>query len=301
MSDIPSTPTPVDAVKPVVKPSEPVQPNSPQFWPEYRVLIENEIRNQPRELQTHIGPSELGTDCVSCLAKKLAGWPQKRTASFLTFIGTCVHEHFERMFRKLSESERYDKRFSTELRVNVAPLNGMYDGYDVTGSIDLYDHRNAVTGDWKIVGPTTLKNVKANGPSQQYRTQASLYGLGLRNSNLPVEYSAIYFLPRNSMTLNNAIPVEMPFDPKPGQWALSRAQLLVNLMDVIERADGADMRDAWIHSLPKTEGHCFDCGTWPDDDTHKLPEFDEEAYPDVPGRWLSLIPLIEPEYPDSNN
>lgn len=45
----------------------------PRLWPEIRQLIEADIANAPRELQREIGPSELGTDCVHCLAAKLVG------------------------------------------------------------------------------------------------------------------------------------------------------------------------------------------------------------------------------------
>ena len=74
----------------------------PRLWPEIRQLIEADIQNAPRELQREIGPSELGTDCVHCLAAKLAGWPERRSPGWLPFIGTCVHEHFEQMFRELN-------------------------------------------------------------------------------------------------------------------------------------------------------------------------------------------------------
>ena len=74
----------------------------PRLWPEIRQLIEADIQNAPRELQREIGPSELGTDCVHCLAAKLAGWPERRSPGWRPFIGTCVHEHFEQMFRELN-------------------------------------------------------------------------------------------------------------------------------------------------------------------------------------------------------
>ena len=43
-------------------------------WKEIRLIIEAHIANQPRNLQKEIGPSELGTDCLQCLAARLAGW-----------------------------------------------------------------------------------------------------------------------------------------------------------------------------------------------------------------------------------
>lgn len=45
-----------------------------------------------------IGPSELGTDCLHCLAARLAGWEKRQSAAWLPFIGTCVHERFEHLF-----------------------------------------------------------------------------------------------------------------------------------------------------------------------------------------------------------
>lgn len=273
----------------------------PALWPEIRSLIETHIRNQPRSLQTHLGPSELGTTCVHCLAAKLAGWPrQNRQAAWLPFIGTSVHAQFEQLFPTLNKQGFDDSgkgvRYETELHVTCGQLHGLYGGYEIGGSIDLYDRWEAATIDWKVVGSTTLRLAKIQGPSQQYQVQASLYGMGLNLADQPIHRSCIYFLPRNGISLNDAIPWEQEWDPQPGRWALARAQLLVNLMDVIEQADGADVRDAWISLLPRAEDHCFDCGSWPDDNplnditTSKTP-------PTVSDRWKQLIPLIQPTYP----
>lgn len=275
------------------------------LWPEIRRIIETRMSSQPRDLQREIGPSELGTTCVHCLAAKLAGWPERRRPAWLPFIGTCVHARFEQWFGESEETvftgpapEDERRRFVPEMRVTVGRLQGLHAGYDVKGSIDLYDRKTGSTIDWKIVGNTTLTKVKAHGPSQQYRVQASLYGIGLENRGEPVRYSRIYFLPRNKAGLNDALPWQAGFDPKPGLWALARAQLLVNLMDCIEQAEGVDVRDSWIKQLPAAGADgCFQCKgrVWPD--MGQLPEFDERPWPDVPDRWLRLIPLIDPEYP----
>ena len=45
----------------------------PRLWPEIKMMLESWIRDQPRERQPEIGPSELGNDCLHCLAAKLAG------------------------------------------------------------------------------------------------------------------------------------------------------------------------------------------------------------------------------------
>lgn len=270
----------------------------PRLWPEIRTIIETHIRNQPRSQQVELGPSELGTDSLHTLAAKLAGWPQaSQQAGWLPFIGTSVHAQFEQLFPKLNHTGfdpgHEGQRFETEMKVTSGHLNGLYGGYDIGGHIDLYDHRTATTADWKIVGSTTLRTVKAQGISQQYAVQASLYGIGLMNADLPIKRSAIYFLPRNGISLNDALPIEYEFDPQPGRWALARAQLLVNLMDVIEQADGADVRDAWISLLPESPTHDFADHTWPDDGA--LSELNAPQ-PTVPDKWRALIPLLEPTY-----
>ena len=48
-------------------------------WTEIRGIIEDHITNQPRSLQKEIGPSELGTDCLHCLAARLAGWEKRQS------------------------------------------------------------------------------------------------------------------------------------------------------------------------------------------------------------------------------
>ena len=278
--------------------TKPVEEPQPQLWPEIRTIIETSIRNQPRSQQVEIGPSELGTDSLHTLAAKLAGWPQQgQQAAWLPYIGTAVHAQFEKLFPTLNKTgfdpDHDNTRFETEKAVTSGQLNGLYGGYKIGGHIDLYDRQTATTVDWKIVGSTTLRNVKAHGISQQYAVQASLYGLGLQNMDDPIKRSAIYFLPRNSISLNDAIPWEQDWDPKPGQWALARAQLLVNLMDVIEQADGPEVRDAWISLLPESPTHDFSDHTWPDDGA--LSELNDPPAT-VPDKWRALIPLLEPTY-----
>jgi hypothetical protein len=265
----------------------------PSLWPEIRGIIETHIRNQPRSRQVELGPSELGTDSLHTLAAKLAGWPQQNSqAPWLPYIGTSVHAQFEHLFPTLNQDTNAP-RFETEMKVVSGHINGLYGGYDIGGHIDLYDRRNAATIDWKIVGATTLRAVKAQGVSQQYRVQASLYGIGLDNTGLPIRRSCIYFLPRNGISLNDAIPWEQDWDPGPGRWALARTQLLVNLMDVIEQTDGPEVRDAWISLLPESPTHDFSDHTWPDDGT--LSELNDPK-PTVPDRWRQLLPLLEPTY-----
>lgn len=191
---------------------------------------------------------------------------------------------------------RCEKRYEAERHVDVGAIHGLHGHQPIHGSIDLYDVANNTTIDWKITGTTTIRNVKANGPSQQYRIQASLYGIGLENDGEPCKRNAIYFLPRNNVSLADALPIEFDFDPKPGKWALSRAQLIVNLLDLIEQDAGVEMRDAWIHALPTSPTHCFQCGSWPDDQLGDLAGINQSQYPALPDKWGQLVGLLESTY-----
>ena len=87
-----------------------------------------------------------------------------------------------------------------------------------------------------------------------------------------------------------------PVRPEARPVGHERAQLLINLMDCIELADGPEVRDAWIHSLPTSPSHCFQCGSWPDDQLGELSELNASMYPDVPAKWETLKQLLQPTY-----
>lgn len=279
-----------------------VEQSEPLLWDEIHTIINQHIMSSPRSLQKAPGPSELGTSCVHCLAARLAGWTRQANPAWLPYIGTSVHAQLEKLFTSLSNMNEYhlmvdgDKvfpRFATEYRVHVGRLQGSMGGYDVNGSIDLVDYKTHATCDWKITGSNTITSVKAEGASQQYKVQASLYGIGLENENVEVVKSCIYFLPRNSQTLDSAYPVEYAYDRDLGVWALQRAQLLVTFLDMIEREAGVQMRDQWISSLPRDRDHCFNCNIYKDSG---LAEEFTGSEIKLPAKYKKLAALIEPTY-----
>ena len=276
--------------------------SEPLLWDEIHAIINQHIMSSPRSLQKAPGPSELGTSCVHCLAARLAGWARQANPAWLPYIGTSVHAQLEKLFTSLSNMNEYhlmvdgDKvfpRFATEYRVHVGRLQGSMGGYDVNGSIDLVDYKAHATCDWKITGSNTITSVKAEGASQQYKVQASLYGIGLENEGVEVVKSCIYFLPRNSQTLDSAYPVEYAYDRDLGMWALQRAQLLVTFLDMIEREAGVQMRDQWISSLPRDRDHCFNCNIYKDSG---LAEEFTDSDVNLPAKYKKLAALIEPTY-----
>lgn len=233
-------------------------------------LIEDSIKNAPRSLQKRIGPSEIGTDCDHCLAAKLAGWETvEPEIAWLPFIGTCVHEHYERLFTELNTIEERNTgtpAFLTERTVTV----GQLDGVDITGSTDLYMPDQAgfaeqgMTVDWKIVGKTTLDEAKRLGrPSQRYIVQAMLYARGWNNAGYPTSHVSVYFQPRNAMSLRrDGFFWIAPYDERIALDALDRAQTILNTLHALE-AISLEARDNWISSQPRAS-HCWDCPKYPD-------------------------------------
>ncbi|PYG00188.1 hypothetical protein SAMN05216184_104127 [Georgenia satyanarayanai] len=229
---------------------------------ELRQTIEHEIVNQPRSLQKRIGPSELGTPCDHCLAAKLAGWTRTDDGvPWLPYVGTAMHAQLEELFIR-SENDRNavhttGRRYLAEQPVMVGHIGGE----EIWGSTDLLDLHVGMTVDWKLVGVTTLRAAK-RGPSPVYRTQADLYAKGWNDAGIRVDHVAIAYLPRNAVSLNDAIWWTAPHDRARAEAALERANRLHTNLTALASIS-VEARDAWITALPRDPG-CHDCSRFPD-------------------------------------
>lgn len=231
-----------------------MQATPPQEWEEIQEIINQNILNQPRSRQQEIGPSELGTPCLHCLTSKIIGitTQQNKVASWRAYIGTSVHAQLEQLFNNLNNT-----RYQAETRVIVGNLT---DTRPIIGSIDLWDASTESTIDWKIVANSTLTDAQKHGPSQQYRIQASLYGIGMSlKLGHNIQRSCIYYMPKNAATLTETYAYETPFDPKPGMWALNRARLILNLYETIKLEYGTKTATTWALAMPRNPQHCFHC------------------------------------------
>src|SRR5690606_1382591 len=163
------------------------------------------------------GPSEIGTPCDRRLAHRLNETPPVNTGDdkWRPTVGTAVHDWLEAALR---DDDPGGNRWAPEHRVTVGTVGNT----PITGRADLYDRITATVVDWKIVGPTTLRNVKANGPTPNYRTQGHVYGLGFANAGLPVDLIMIAFLPSNG-TLRDSHFWWEPYDQTVAHQALTRA------------------------------------------------------------------------------
>ncbi len=218
-------------------------------------IITSSIRDAPRSMQRAIGPSEIGIECDHCLAAKLAGWhPAEPDTPWLPFIGTCVHEHYEHLFENVQGC-------LVEQKVTVGEILGQ----PITGSTDLYlvnqlgNARAGMTVDWKIVGDTTLRKVKASGePSYRYLVQAMLYARGWNMKGYLTSHVCIYFQPRNKLSLTRDSYVWIgDYDEQIALDALTRCEQIARNLQALETIS-TKARDEYISRLPRAT-NCYDC------------------------------------------
>ena len=171
---------------------------------EIRTNISNAGASSPRSQQRAIGPSEVGAACIRRMGYRLLETePTNEPDTWLAQIGTWVHAGIASVYEALN-AQMDEPRYLIEQRVQVTK--------DLSGSVDLYDKKLKMVLDWKVVGDTSLKKYKKEGPSNQYRVQAHLYGMGLFNEGYEVERVAIVFLPRGGNLRQMHIWAE-EFDP----------------------------------------------------------------------------------------
>jgi hypothetical protein len=229
---------------------------------EYRWVIEEGIRNQPRSKQTRIGPSEIGNPCQHCLAAKLAGWDKNEDGiPWLPTVGTAVHAYLEDTFE--IDNLRYitntgKPRWLIEQKVDIGEIGDT----PITGSTDLFDTYTGMVLDHKIVGVSTLNKARRTGPSPVYRTQAHSYGRGWKRAGYNVTNVAICYLPRNDVTLDKAVYWHEPFNEQIAIDALTHVNQLNRNLTALESVS-PDARDAWITTLPRAAS-CWDCARYPD-------------------------------------
>lgn len=222
-------------------------------YTDLRAVVEHAVANDPRTLQTDLGPSELGVGCDRCLAHMLAGHLRRENGlPWLPTIGNAVHDWLETTVLQHLMRTGTD-RYLPEATVTVGTLRGR----DVTGHTDLFDAHTGTVVDYKIVGATTLKKVRS-GPTTTYRNQTHLYGKGLADAGFPVEHVAIWFLPRNALSIDAGRYWTEPYDEQVALDALARANAIAAGVDAL----GVEQV---LAAMPPHTGAEFTCTAWPND------------------------------------
>jgi hypothetical protein len=219
-----------------------------QTIPDLQAVIEHAILNDPRSLQTAIGPSSLGAGCDRCLITELAKLkPADDLAAWLPTLGRAIHEWLEGVVIRHLMATGTD-RYIPEGRICVGQVGGI----DIFGNSDLLDVHTGTVVDFKLVGPTTLREVRRHGAKKTYRRQGQLYGKGWTDKGYDVRSVAIWFLPRNGMTVGAGFLHQEDFDYADAEKTLARA----NAFDAGIRAFGAD---TVLASAPPHTGEEFSC------------------------------------------
>lgn len=196
----------------------------------YMDAVVDSIVNQPRSLQAHIGPSEMGVDCSITLLHKLNGdqEPERDKVPWKPTVGTGVHTYLEEAFDRVGRSGRDPLRWLTERKVTVGHIAGK----PVTGSCDLFDLWNQAVIDHKCVGDRTGAKYRKSGPSAQYRAQAHLYGKGWEDAGMRPNLVMIVFLPRDG-DLEDAFFWSEPYDRTKAEKTIARVHGLEVLRQTV--------------------------------------------------------------------
>ena len=194
--------------------------------------------SRPRNTQAEVGPSEIGAPCARRLGFRLAGIDKVNEGGdpLAPLIGTAMHTLLE-------ESLRGHDDWAVEIGVTLP-------AYGIRGTLDAYHRPSRTIVDWKIVGASTLRRVKAGDISDQYRIQVHTYALALSMTGVDVDHVAVAFIPRTGMLRDTVVWGE-PFDPGIVEAPLRR-------YETIRDAVTANPREA-LALLPTAEQWCHSC------------------------------------------
>lgn len=212
---------------------------------ELRAIVREHEQSRPRSRQVSIGPSEAGTPCARRLAYRLLEVEPSNTGSdpWAAIVGTSVHAWLADAFTAANDRDGDDRqRWHTEISVELPTY--------MRGTVDLYDAKTGTVIDHKVLGATSLKKFKADGPSEQYRTQVHLYATGLRITGANVQHVGIVAWSRSGQ-LKDAAYWSEPYDE-------ARAEQCLQRLDALRQTTGLLGRGA-LPLIPTADAHCTYC------------------------------------------
>jgi hypothetical protein len=212
-------------------------------------IVTQAINDHPRTQQAAVGPSELGTPCQRKLAYKLAGIEvNPRRPDWRPTVGTAIHAWLEEVFARASMTN--NGRWAVETRLHVGDVAGT----PVHGSCDLFDAETGRVWDWKTTTRNKIRTYRTNGPGEQYRRQAHLYGRGWVLRGYQVTTVGIFFWTRDGNLTDRHTWCE-PYDEGVALDTLTRATTTRQLLDAL----GPEVA---LPLMPATEDHCQFCPCW---------------------------------------
>lgn len=217
-------------------------PVPPSTVAELRDVLIAYDASRPRSMQVRLGPSELGTPCQQQIARKLAGAPRRPVAepAWAPFQGTAVHAEMEQVVGYWNQSLGRT-RWLAEDKLTIDP--------EVSGHGDAYDLDHDMVVDWKHVGTTALKKLRAarragKPPAEQvsadYRVQAHLYGLGHERKDRPVQFVRLVLLAR-SWRYDDSDEWTEAYQPEIAFKALYRYYAIQDLLTTLDVANNREL------------------------------------------------------------
>jgi hypothetical protein len=208
-----------------------------------------------RSQQRAIGPSEVGEPCERQLSYKLLDWPETNDSRdpIAAIIGTGFHmwmaEKFEARQVVMPDGQ---PRYRIEERVTVRP--SPLPAAALEGSSDLFDRLALLNNDWKLVGVSTHDKYRRQGPSEKYRIQAHLYGLGQENAGQAPARVAVTFIARY-----HELKVHVWSEPYDRQVALDALARLDRIQQRVIDLDPEAHPERWTRIPTTKQANCRFC------------------------------------------
>jgi hypothetical protein len=189
------------------------------------MILWNE-RTAPRSVQKTIGPSEIGNVCDRRLAYRISGTTAINVWSdpWPAIVGTAIHAWLDRAVNRY-QTQHHTSDWLTEVAVQPDPL--------VKGHSDVFHVPTGTVVDYKTTNADTLRKLRrGEDPSDTYKAQINLYGLGHERAGRAVRNVALVYYPRSGW-LDDAYVWHAPYDRGIAERALARLyQIGFRLLDL---------------------------------------------------------------------
>jgi hypothetical protein len=214
----------------------------------------------PRTLQTKIGPSEIGHPCDARVTRSVLELPKYNTRAdpWASFVGQATHAKLADVFEWANKqrTELGLPLYVVERKVYVVGDGSDPDG-DIGGSCDLM--RDGLVIDHKIVGNDSMRELKSAGWQAKggiYTVQLDLYGLGYERAGHRVTEVALAAWPRSGF-LHGLHIMRRPYDRGRAEQALARlGELSARAVELGAGENDAPWQDEIATTPSKQCGFC---------------------------------------------
>lgn len=186
-----------------------------------------------RNVQTTLGPSEIGSPCDRRLAMSLLRIAPVNPGgdNWASFVGTCVHAGLAEMFQW---ADANTGRYAVEVSLAFPSI------HVPRGTSDLLDRTLVMAMDHKCMGRFSLDKLRTKGPSETYRVQIHTYAYGQVVRGERIKHVAIIGWPREQASLKDLYVWVEEYDPQIARDALARVDRIAGDIEVkhIARATG---------------------------------------------------------------